>query len=80
MAGKKDVIDKYSKSSGISKNTLEKVYERGLGAYYSSGSRPGVSAHGWAAGRVRSFATGKGGARKADADLLKPKQSKKGKK
>jgi hypothetical protein len=80
MAGKKDVIDKYSKSSGISKNTLEKVYKRGLGAYYSSGSRPGVSAHGWAAGRVRSFATGKGGARKADADLLKPKQSKKGKK
>ena len=80
MAGKKDVIDKYSKSSGISKNTLEKVYRRGLGAYYSSGSRPGVSAHGWAAGRVRSFATGKGGARKADADLLKPKQSKKGKK
>jgi hypothetical protein len=79
MAGKKDVIDKYSKSSGISKNTLEKVYKRGLGAYYSSGSRPGVSAHGWAAGRVRSFATGKGGARKADADLLKPKQSKKGK-
>lgn len=79
MAGKKDVIDKYSKSSGISKNTLEKVYRRGLGAYYSSGSRPGVSAHGWAAGRVRSFATGKGGARKADADLLKPKQSKKGK-
>jgi hypothetical protein len=80
MAGKKDVIDKYSKSSGISKNTLEKVYKRGLGAYYSSGSRPGVSAHGWAAGRVRSFATGKGGARKADADLLRPKQSKKGKK
>lgn len=78
MAGKKDVIDKYSKSSGISKNTLEKVYRRGLGAYYSSGSRPGVSAHGWAAGRVRSFATGRGGARKADADLLKPKQSKKG--
>lgn len=80
MAGKKDVIEKYSKSSGISKNTLEKVYSRGLGAYYSSGSRPGVSAHGWAAGRVKSFATGKGGARKADADLLKPKQSKKGKK
>ena len=29
-------------------------------------------------GRVRSFATGKGGARKADADLLRPKKSKKG--
>ena len=81
MAGSKQaVIDKYSKSSGISKSTLGKVYKRGLGAYYSSGSRPGVSAHQWAAGRVRSFATGKGGARKADADLLRPKQSKRGKK
>ena len=67
-------ISKYSKSSGISKNTLEKVYKRGLGAYYSSGSRPGVSAHQWAAGRVRSFATGKGGARKADADLIRKKR------
>ena len=46
------------------------MYSRGLGAYYSSGSRPNTSAHAWAAGRVRSFATGKGGARKADKDLL----------
>ncbi len=81
MAGSKQaVIDKYSKSSGISKSTLSKVYKRGLGAYYSSGSRPGVSAHQWAAGRVRSFATGRGGARKADSDLLRPKKSKRGKK
>ena len=49
------VVAKYSKSSGISKATLGKVYQRGLGAYYSSGSRPKVSAHQWAAGRVRSF-------------------------
>ena len=63
------VVNKYAKSSGNSKSTLGKVYQRGLGAYYSSGSRPGVTAHQWAAGRVRSYATGKGGARKADADL-----------
>ena len=66
---KSAVVNKYAKSSGISKSTLGKVYQRGLGAYYSSGSRPGVTAHQWAAGRVRSYATGKGGARKADADL-----------
>ena len=54
-----------------------KVYQRGMGAYYSSGSRPGQTPQSWAAGRVRSFATGKGGARKADADLLRPKKSKK---
>lgn len=67
------VIRKYARSSGISPATLRKVYKRGLGAYYSSGSRAGVSAHQWAAGRVRSFATGKGGARKADKDLLRRK-------
>ena len=71
---KKAVIDKYAKSSGISRATLGKVYSRGLGAYYSAGSRPKVSAHQWAAGRVRSFATGKGGARKADADLIRKKK------
>ena len=72
---KKAVIDKYAKSSGISRATLGKVYSRGLGAYYSAGSRPKVSAHQWAAGRVRSFATGKGGARKADADLIRKKKT-----
>ena len=66
---KSAVVNKYAKSSGISKSTLSKVYQRGLGAYYSQGSRPGVSAHQWAAGRVRYYATGKGGARKDDADL-----------
>lgn len=71
---KKSVIDKYAKSSGITRSTLERVYRRGLGAYYSSGSRAGVSAHQWAAGRVRSFATGKGGARKADSDLIRKKK------
>jgi hypothetical protein len=66
-----------AKFSGIpgadrfSSAALNKVYKRGLGAYYSSGSRPKVSAHQWAMGRVKSFVSGKGGARKADKDLLK---------
>jgi len=58
-------------ASRYSKSTLDKVYKRGLGAYYSSGSRPKTSAHAWAMGRVKSFVTGKGGARKADKDLLR---------
>ena len=57
----------------FSKSTLDKVYKRGLGAYYSSGSR-NVSAQAWAMGRVKSFVTGKGGARKADKDLLRSKR------
>ena len=66
-----------SGASRFSSATLNKVYKRGLGAYYGSGSRPKVSAHQWAAGRVRSFATGKGGARRADADLLRGGKKKK---
>lgn len=57
----------------FSTSTLNKVYKRGLGAYFSSGSRPKVSQHQWAMGRVKSFVTGKGGARKADSDLLNRK-------
>jgi len=72
-SGMASVIRKYARSSGFSPSTLRKVYKRGLGAYYSSGSRPGVTAHQWAAARVRSFATGRGGARKADKDLLRRK-------
>jgi len=66
-----------SGASRFSSATLNKVYKRGLGAYYGSGSRPKVSAHQWAMGRVRSFVSGKGGARKADADLLRGGKKKK---
>tara|TARA_R100001510_G_scaffold2127_1_gene1677 strand:- start:9844 stop:10014 length:171 start_codon:yes stop_codon:yes gene_type:complete len=51
-----------------------------MGAYYSSGSRAGTSPQQWAMGRVKSFATGKGGARKADADLLGKGKKKSGSK
>ena len=61
-------------ASRFDKDKLNKVYRRGLGAYYSAGSRPKVSAHQWAMGRVKSFVSGKGGARKADADILKGKK------
>jgi len=74
-------VKKYAKSSGKSESTLNKVYKRGQGAYFSSGSRPGQSSHSWGCGRVRSFATGEGGARKADSDLLgKGKKKKRTKK
>ena len=66
-----------SGASRFSSTTLNKVYKRGLGAYYGSGSRPKVSAHQWAMGRVKSFVSGKGGARRADADLLRGGKKKK---
>jgi hypothetical protein len=71
----RELMPKYPSSytSKFSKSTLDKVYKRGLGAYYSSGSR-NVSAQAWAMGRVKSFVTGKGGARKADNDLIRKRK------
>jgi hypothetical protein len=55
---------------------LQAVYRRGQGAYLSSGSK-NVPMSAWAMGRVNSFVSGKGGARKADADLLRKSKSRK---
>ena len=60
-------------NSKFSYTTLKKVLQRGKGAYLSSGSK-NVSMTAWARGRVNSFVSG-GGARKADADLLKKKKT-----
>lgn len=59
-----------AKKSGIPLRILRKVFERGMAAW-RSGHRPGVAPQQWAFGRVNSFITGKGGARKADEDLWK---------
>ena len=39
---------------GYSFADLKREYIKGLGAFYSSGSRPGMTAHGWAMARVNS--------------------------
>ena len=59
-----------AKATGISKSILKSVYAKGLAAW-KTGHRPGVGQHQWAMGRVNSFVTGKGGARKVDAKLWK---------
>ena len=59
-----------AKASGISKTILKQVHSRGMAAW-NSGHRPGTPQEAWAMGRVNSFITGEGGARKADADLWK---------
>lgn len=70
-------LERKAKATGISKTILKAVYRKGLAAW-KTGHRPGVPQHQWAMGRVNSFATGKGGARKADAKLwAKAKKSKK---
>lgn len=61
-------LKKKSKSSGIPMGILRKVFSKGMQAW-NAGHRPGVAQHQWGMGRVNSFITGKGGARKADANL-----------
>ena len=77
---KKDI----SKLTGISMSILDKVYDRGMGAYRTNpGSvRPSVkSPQQWAMARVYSFAVGGTTRRTADKDLwqkhLKNKNKKK---
>ena len=67
-------LRKKAANSKFSYSTLKSVLNRGKGAFLSSGSK-GVSMTAWARGRVNSFVSGKGGARKADADLLKKKKT-----
>jgi hypothetical protein len=61
-------LKKKSEASGIPVGILRKVFSKGMQAW-NAGHRPGVAQHQWAFGRVNSFITGSGGARKADAEL-----------
>ena len=61
-------LKKKSKASGIPVGILRKVFSKGMQAW-NAGHRPGVAQHQWAFGRVNSFITGAGGARKSDSDL-----------
>jgi hypothetical protein len=61
-------LKKKSKASGIPMGILRKVFSKGMQAW-NAGHRPGVAQHQWGMGRVNSFITGAGGARKADAKL-----------
>tara|TARA_R100001086_G_C11790905_1_gene246180 strand:- start:492 stop:857 length:366 start_codon:yes stop_codon:yes gene_type:complete len=72
----KAALKKKADKSRFTYRQLAAVYRRGQGAYLSSGSR-NVPMAAWAMGRVNSFVSGKGGARTADADLLKKKRKKK---
>lgn len=63
-------LKKKSQASGIPMGILRKVFAKGMQAW-NAGHRPGVAQHQWGMGRVNSFITGAGGARKSDADLWK---------
>ena len=68
----KATLRKKAAGTRFTPSQLEAVYRRGQGAYLSSGSK-NVPMSAWAMGRVNSFVSGKGGARKADRDIMKGK-------
>ena len=68
----KKALKRKADNSQFTYGQLAQVYRRGQGAYLGGGSR-NVTMQAWAMGRVNSFITGKGGARKADADLIRKK-------
>ena len=65
-------LKKKAEGTRFTYGQLARVYRRGQGAYLSGGSR-NVTMQAWAMGRVNSFVSGKGGARKADADIARKK-------
>tara|TARA_R110001632_G_scaffold229400_1_gene365485 strand:- start:889 stop:1254 length:366 start_codon:yes stop_codon:yes gene_type:complete len=73
---KKDI----SKLTGISMSILDKVYDRGLGAFKSNPGRRAISGPQWAMARIYSFAVGGRTQKTADADLWNKHLKKKSKK
>jgi hypothetical protein len=59
-----------AKATGISKNILQEVYDRGMAAW-RTGHRPGASQQAWGMARVHSFVMKGKTWRTADADLAR---------
>ena len=72
----KAALRKKAEGTRFTYGQLAQVYRRGQGAYLGGGSR-NVPMASWAMGRVNSFISGKGGARKADNDIYKKTRGKK---
>jgi hypothetical protein len=58
-----------ARKSGCTKKALEKILNKGRGAYFSSGSRPNQTTESWAIARLASALTG-GPAAKVDHNIL----------
>ena len=62
----REALKNKAEKSNAPLGALVTVYKKGLGAFYSSGSRPGMTSHQWAMARVNSFLKG-GKARQVDS-------------
>lgn len=59
-----------ARATGCTQESLEKIVNKGRGAYYSSGSRPNQTAESWGLARLASAITGQKAAR-VDYHILK---------
>ena len=50
-------LNKVSKATGVPKDALDKIINKGMGAYYSSGSRPNQNPWSWGYARLASVLT-----------------------
>ena len=66
--GVKITNDSFISKNIISKTGIDKIIRKGMGAYYSSGSRPNVSKTAWARARLASVIMG-GKARLVDKKI-----------
>ena len=65
-------LDDIAKLSGIKKSILQKIYNRGTGAFKTAGpSRPNMTKESWSFARVYASINPESKASKSDADLLK---------
>lgn len=67
---KAKTLSQISKRTGIPKSALQAVKKKGMGAYYSSGSRPNQTAESWGKARMYSYIMG-GPTRKYDKHITK---------
>ena len=68
---KKKINDrKFIHENIITRTGQDKIIDKGMGAYFSGGSRPNQTPQSWAYARVYSYILG-GNARKIDSDITK---------
>ena len=63
-------IPQIARATGIPAKALNAVKRKGMGAYYSSGSRPNQTEHSWGMARMYSYILG-GPTRKIDREITK---------
>jgi len=63
-------LEDIAKATGINIKALKEVENKGRGAFYSSGSRPGQTPQSWSRARLYAFLMGGKAVRKVDKSII----------